>query len=57
MLLENYNCNIDNLHNFLALELKDSIIIPVLTSNIAINSGNDDYSNICSRRPLAYFRF
>jgi hypothetical protein len=45
MLLENYNCNIDNLHNFLALELKDSIIIPVLTSNIAINSGNDDYSN------------
>ena len=45
MLLENYNCNIDNLHKFLALELKDSIIIPVLTSNIAINSGNDDYSN------------
>ena len=45
MLLENYNCNIDNLHNFLTLELKDSIIIPVLTSNIAINSGNDDYSN------------
>ena len=45
MLLENYNCNIDNLHIFLALELKDSIIIPVLTSNIAINSGNDDYSN------------
>lgn len=45
MLLENYNCNIDNLHIFLALELKNSIIIPVLTSNIAINSGNDDYSN------------
>lgn len=45
MLLENYNCNIDNLHNFLALELRDSIIIPVLTSNIAINSGNNDYSN------------
>ena len=45
MLLENYNCNIDNLHNFLALELRDSIIIPVLTSNIAINSGNDNYSN------------
>ena len=45
MLLENYNCNIDNLHIFLALELRDSIIIPVLTSNIAINSGNDDYSN------------
>tara|TARA_B100001778_G_scaffold334972_1_gene349985 strand:- start:4088 stop:4744 length:657 start_codon:yes stop_codon:yes gene_type:complete len=45
MLLENYNCNIDNLHKFLALELKDSIIIPVLTSNIAINSGNDNYSN------------
>jgi len=45
MLLENYNCNIDNLHIFLALELRDSIIIPVLTSNIAINSGNDNYSN------------
>lgn len=44
-MLKNYNCDIDNLHNFLANELRDSIIIPVLTSNIAINSRNDDYSN------------
>ena len=44
-MLQGYNSNIDTLHTFLANELKDSIIIPVLTSNIAINSGNDDYSN------------
>ena len=44
-MLDDYNCNIDRLHNFLANELKDSIIIPVLTSNIAIKSGNADYSN------------
>jgi hypothetical protein len=44
-MLKNYNCNIDNLHIFLANELKDSIIIPVLTSNIAISSGDAYYSN------------
>jgi len=44
-MLDDYNCNIDRLHNFLANELKDSIIIPVLTSNIAIKSGNNTYSN------------
>jgi len=44
-MLDDYNCNIDRLHKFLANELKDSIIIPVLTSNIAIKSGNADYSN------------
>ena len=44
-MLKNYNCNIDNLHNFLANELRDSIIIPVLTSNIAISSGDANYSN------------
>ena len=41
----NYNCNIGVLHTFLANELRDSIIIPVLTSNIAIKSGNNTYSN------------
>lgn len=41
----NYNSNIGVLHTFLANELRDSIIIPVLTSNIAIKSGNDHYSN------------
>ena len=41
----NYNCNIGVLHTFLAIELRDSIIIPVLTSNIAIKSGNVHYSN------------
>ena len=41
----NYNCNIGVLHTFLAIELRDSIIIPVLTSNIAIKSGNNTYSN------------
>lgn len=45
MLKDSYNCNIGVLHTFLANELRDSIIIPVLTSNIAINSGNDYYSN------------
>ena len=45
MLKDSYNSNIGVLHKFLATELSDSIIIPVLTSNIAINSGNDDYSN------------
>jgi len=44
-MLDDYNCNIDRLHKFLANELKDSIIIPVFTSNIAIKSGNADYSN------------
>lgn len=44
-MLDDYNCNIDILHIFLANELKDSIIIPVLTSNIAIKSGNVHYSN------------
>ena len=37
-MLDDYNCNIDSLHNFLANELKDSIIIPVLPTNIAIKS-------------------
>lgn len=45
MLKDSYNCNIGVLHTFLATELSDSIIIPVLTSNIAIKSGNDHYSN------------
>lgn len=44
-MLKGYNSNIDTLHTFLVTELRDSIIIPVLTSNIAINSGNDEYSN------------
>ena len=44
-MLKGYNSNIGVLHTFLASELRDSIIIPVLTSNIAINSGNDHYSN------------
>lgn len=44
-MLKGYNSNIDTLHTFLANELRDSIIIPVLTSNIAINSGNDYYSD------------
>ena len=47
-MLKGYNSNIDTLHTFLANELKDSIIIPVLTSNIAINSGNDDYINFAN---------
>lgn len=45
MLKDSYNCNIGVLHKFLANELRDSIIIPVLTSNIAIKSGNYQYSN------------
>ena len=44
-MLKDYNCNIGVLHTFLAIELRDSIIIPVLTSNIAIKSGNNTYSN------------
>ena len=44
-MLKGYNSNIDTLHTFLVTELSDSIIIPVLTSNIAINSGNNHYSN------------
>ena len=44
-MLKGYNCNIGALHACLANELRDSIIIPVLTSNIAIHSGNDYYSN------------
>ena len=44
-MLKGYNCNIGALHACLANELRDSIIIPVLTSNIAIKSGNDHYSN------------
>ena len=48
MLKDSYNCNIDVLHTFLAYELRDSIIIPVLTSNIAINSGNANYVNFAN---------
>lgn len=44
-MLKDYNSNIGVLHTFLANELRDSIIIPVLTSNIAIKSGNNNYSN------------
>ena len=44
-MLKDYNCNIGVLHTFLANELRNSIIIPVLTSNIAIKSGNNNYSN------------
>jgi len=47
-MLKGYNSNIDTLHTFLVTELSDSIIIPVLTSNIAINSGNDEYSNFAN---------
>ena len=47
-MLKGYNSNIDTLHTFLANELRDSIIIPVLTSNIAIKSGNNNYSNFAN---------
>ena len=47
-MLKDYNSNIGVLHTFLANELRDSIIIPVLTSNIAIKSGNDHYSNFAN---------
>ena len=47
-MLKNYNCNIDNLHNFLANELRDTIIIPVLPFNLALHSFND---------ALRYFSF
>jgi hypothetical protein len=48
MLKDSYNCNIGVLHTFLANELRDSIIIPVLTSNIAIKSGNVHYINFAN---------
>jgi len=48
MLKDTYNSNIGVLHTFLANELRDSIIIPVLTSNIAINSGNANYVNFAN---------
>ena len=43
--MDNYFNNINNINKFLKDELKDVIILPVLTSNIAINSGNNAYSN------------
>ena len=43
--MTNYFSNIYAINEFLKDELKDVIILPVLTSNIALNSGNNDYSN------------
>ena len=43
--MDNYFSNINNINEFLKTELKDVIILPVLTSDIALNSGNSDYSN------------
>ena len=43
--MDNYFSNINNINEFLKDELNDVIILPVLTSNIAINSGNSNYSN------------
>ena len=43
--MDNYFSNINNINEFLKNELKDVIILPVLTSNIAINSGNNAYIN------------
>lgn len=43
--MDNYFSNINNINEFLKDELKDVIILPVLTSDIALNSGNSDYSN------------
>ena len=43
--MDNYFSNINNINEFLKDELKDVIILPVLTSNIALNSGNSAYSN------------
>lgn len=43
--MDNYFSNINNINEFLKNELNDVIILPVLTSNIAINSGNSNYSN------------
>ena len=43
--MTNYFSNIYDINEFLKDELKDVIILPVLTSNIAINSGNNAYSN------------
>jgi len=47
-MLKDYNSNIGVLHTFLANELRNSIIIPVLTSNIAIKSGNANYINFAN---------
>ena len=43
--MTNYFSNIYAINEFLKDELKDVIILPVLTSDIALNSGNSDYSN------------
>ena len=43
--MTNYFSNIYDINEFLKDELKDVIILPVLTSDIALNSGNSDYSN------------
>tara|TARA_B110000027_G_C16122149_1_gene303808 strand:+ start:887 stop:1546 length:660 start_codon:yes stop_codon:yes gene_type:complete len=43
--MDNYFSNINNINEFLKDELNDVIILPVLTSDIALNSGNSDYSN------------
>jgi hypothetical protein len=43
--MDNYFSNINNINEFLKDELKDVIILPVLTSDIALNSGNNAYSN------------
>jgi hypothetical protein len=43
--MDNYFSNINNINEFLKDELNDVIILPVLTSDIALNSGNNAYSN------------
>ena len=53
--MTDYFLHIENINDFLELELKDVIILPVLTSNIAIDSGNDAYSNFMYMSDKDYY--
>jgi hypothetical protein len=53
--MTDYFLHIENINDFLELELKDVIILPVLTSNIAIDSGKNAYSNFMYMSDKDYY--
>jgi len=53
--MTDYFSNIKDINDFLKLELKDVIILPVLTSNIAIDSGKNAYKEFVKMSDKDYY--
>ena len=53
--MTDYFLHIENINDFLELELTGVIILPVLTSNIAIDSGNNAYKEFVKMSDKDYY--